>query len=125
VEQNANLTLLKKGTVLERSIAAKWLGEHPDKQAVPDLIRSLKDPSASVQGHAAWALGKIKDESAIEPLIDALQERMAPGRGKGLSFQRKSITSLYVALESITGKKYGLDVEKWKEYAKVNKEESK
>lgn len=40
------------------------------KEAVPYLISSLKNPNGLVVQRVCWALGDIKDSSAVEPLIE-------------------------------------------------------
>jgi epoxyqueuosine reductase len=44
------------------------LGNLKAREAVPALIGCLDDAEALVRGHAAWALGRIGDASAREPL---------------------------------------------------------
>lgn len=44
------------------------LGNLKSREAVPALIRCLDDEEALVRGHAAWALGRIGDPSAVAPL---------------------------------------------------------
>jgi epoxyqueuosine reductase len=48
------------------------LAHYKDKTAIPDLVQLLKEDSRPViRGTAAWALGKIGDESAILALEQA------------------------------------------------------
>ena len=47
------------------------LGNSKSLEAVPALVRALDDEEALVRGHAAWALGQIGSQQAI----DALQRR--------------------------------------------------
>jgi epoxyqueuosine reductase len=48
------------------------LGNRGDHQVVPRLSQSLlHDPEPLVRGHAAWAIGQIKDESARSVLNQA------------------------------------------------------
>ena len=49
----------------EIEIAAK-------KEAVESFIKALMDENTTVRKEAAYALGKIKDERAVEPLIETL-----------------------------------------------------
>jgi epoxyqueuosine reductase len=49
------------------------LGNIGDPQAVPALIAALHDDEALIRGHAAWALGRIRNEEAIDALHRALQ----------------------------------------------------
>ncbi len=59
---------------LLRRRAAWWLGEHEQLRSVKFLIDALNDESAEVRLVSAWALGEIKDEDSIEPLIETLEE---------------------------------------------------
>ena len=49
------------------------LGNIRDPQAVPALIGALHDEEALVRGHAAWALGHIGGEQAVDALHEALE----------------------------------------------------
>jgi epoxyqueuosine reductase len=49
------------------------LGNIGDPQAVPALIGVLHDHEALIRGHAAWALGQIRSEEAMNALYGALQ----------------------------------------------------
>jgi len=53
------------------------LGEIRDEKAVPALIDALKDPDEDVRREAAWALWFMGDDSARQPLRDALGENSA------------------------------------------------
>jgi epoxyqueuosine reductase len=57
---------------LLRNVAVA-LGNWGDPRAVPALSRALNDHEPLIRGHAAWALGRIGGEDAI----DALQSREA------------------------------------------------
>jgi epoxyqueuosine reductase len=49
------------------------LGNIADVQAVPALIGALHDDEALIRGHAAWALGRMRNEQAMKALQIALQ----------------------------------------------------
>ncbi len=114
--------------ILERDQVTTWaknaisiLGTMEDPRAVELLISSLRgeyseevtnnlkriesltkveDQTADVRRAAAWALGKIKDPRAVEPLISALQD---------------PIVRFWAAqsLKEITGEDFGENKEKW------------
>ncbi len=48
------------------------LGNSGDARAVPALIGALHDDEPLIRGHAAWALGQIGGEEAVQALHDAL-----------------------------------------------------
>jgi epoxyqueuosine reductase len=47
------------------------LGNIGDPQAIPALIKALHDDEPLIRGHAAWALGRIGGEQAIQALREA------------------------------------------------------
>ncbi|HHT9120077.1 MAG TPA: HEAT repeat domain-containing protein [Candidatus Hypogeohydataceae bacterium YC41] len=78
------------------------------KPAVEPLIATLKDGDSHVRQNAAEALGRIKDTSAVEPLIAALKQ----------DYLRASAAW---ALWMITGEDFGEDSKKWQEWWEKNK----
>lgn len=40
------------------------------REIVPKVIELLKDPDATIRGHAAWALGAMQDKDAIKKLTE-------------------------------------------------------
>ncbi|MBB6451756.1 epoxyqueuosine reductase [Salirhabdus euzebyi] len=67
------------------------LANYKDKSAVEDLIAVMKnDPRPVMRGTAAWALGKIGDEKAIEAIEEAKKkeqdEQVLEEMEKGLAF---------------------------------------
>ncbi len=65
--------LLQTGNAYTRREAAKALGELQAQQATEALICALKDQDLIVRYWAADSLGKIGDERAIAPLVEALE----------------------------------------------------
>ncbi|HTI15058.1 MAG TPA: tRNA epoxyqueuosine(34) reductase QueG [Dictyobacter sp.] len=49
------------------------LGNIGDPQAIPALINALHDQESLIRGHAAWALGKIGGDAALEALKKAYE----------------------------------------------------
>jgi epoxyqueuosine reductase len=49
------------------------LGNSRDPSAIPALQSLLNDPEPLVRAHAAWALGKIRDENAKQALDQAVR----------------------------------------------------
>ena len=58
--------------------AAVALGNWGDERAVPALVRALTDTEPLIQGHAAWALGRIGGQAARKALLDVLQSEIDP-----------------------------------------------
>jgi epoxyqueuosine reductase len=56
---------------LQRNVAVA-LGNSGDRRAVPSLIEALAQATALVRGHAAWALGRLGGEDAVDALRHAL-----------------------------------------------------
>jgi len=44
------------------------------EQSVPGFVERLESPDAVVRLQAAWALGQIGSQSAVEPLVEALRD---------------------------------------------------
>lgn len=63
--------------VQQVSVYSLGLLKEEAKEAVPKLIEILEKPEdielVQINNLAAWALGNIKDERAVQPLIDALK----------------------------------------------------
>jgi HEAT repeat protein len=108
---NGILRCLSDEDILVCDAAAEALAQI-GSPAVPGLLEALKDSNPNVRGGAAEALGKIKDASAVSPLMDCLKDTAKPW----LSEER--ICDIAVkALESI-GTKQALNAAK--EWRKVH-----
>lgn len=58
-----------------RTYAAGALGDRADNRAIAPLMAALKDPHPNVQYHAIEALGRLKANEAVDPLLEiATQE---------------------------------------------------
>jgi HEAT repeat protein len=81
-------------TVLSRNAESKW---------TPTLVKLVKDPDPEVGREAANGLGKIADESARGPLLDALKNADKDNRQKFLEALRDGIggEGLVLALDSV------------------------
>jgi len=119
-----------------RDTAAKILRELGDLYAVEPLISALKDKNWRVREWAVEALGVLKDPRAVEPLIFALKDesqviRVAVAKVlrelKDLRAVEPLISALKdedgvvrfwaaAALEKITGKNFGKDEAKWRDW---------
>ena len=56
-----------------RALAAWWLGEHEEQDAVDHLLKALYNEDLMVKLTAGWALGEIKDHKSIDGLIRVLE----------------------------------------------------
>jgi len=73
-DPEAMLALLDSTEVSERMLAARAFCELQDRRATPYLIDLLKDTCPLVRVSAAYALGRNPDASAVEPLIEQLND---------------------------------------------------
>ena len=85
--------------------AAFGLYKLGDTQKIEFLISALKDEDRDVRDAAARALGELKDPRAVEPLITALKDEDGDVRQAAVE-----------ALEKITGKNFGEDEAKWRDW---------
>jgi len=103
------ITLLESKDLDSKKNAILEIGRRKNSMAVHSLIVALKnDRDAKVHRPIIWALGEIRHYSSIEPLIDCLNDNR---------FKRNAAE----ALKRITGKDFGKDAEKWKEWLEQNK----
>lgn len=69
---SALIDVLKTGTPELQAAAAKGLGQvgalHGDFSIIPPLLDALKSDNVAVKTEAAWALGKLPDKRAYEPI---------------------------------------------------------
>jgi HEAT repeat protein len=96
--------LQKSGQPLTRAAAARILGERKAVQAVPPLIKALREQYA-VRLSAAHALGNIRDPRAVEPLIRLLTDfdsfvREAAARALGDLKDLRAVEPLVTALKN-------------------------
>ncbi|MFW6134325.1 MAG: HEAT repeat domain-containing protein [Elusimicrobiota bacterium] len=70
----AENVLLKSKDPIVRMNEIQRLGNECAKEAVPEIIKLLKDKSTGVRVNAVVALGKIGDERAIKPLKKLLKK---------------------------------------------------
>ena len=74
-------------------------------QVTGGIIAALKDEDGDVRRVAVWALEELKDPRAVEPLISALKDEDMRVRFWTVK-----------ALEKITGKNFGEDEAKWRDW---------
>ena len=58
----------------EKEVILKALGFSKDERAIEVLIEALQSPDIDIRSTAAWALGEIKSERVLKPLLDILLE---------------------------------------------------
>jgi HEAT repeat protein len=63
-----------------RAAAGRALGRLGVREAVPDLVRALRDTSSDVRVVSAAALWRLPDASAVQPLLDRLHDNEAAVR---------------------------------------------
>jgi hypothetical protein len=86
---SALVDVLQTGKPERQAAAAKGLGQvgalHGDFSIIPPLLQALKSDNLVVQTEVAWALGKLPDKRAYEPiyaLYRTLQTSAADGQGR-------------------------------------------
>jgi hypothetical protein len=86
---SALVDVLETGKPERQAAAAKGLGQvgalHGDFSIIPPLLQALKSDNLGVQTEAAWALGKLPDKRAYEPiyaLYRTLQTSDVDGQGR-------------------------------------------
>ena len=98
-------------SITVRKFAAKELGEIGNTQAIPHLIKLLKDRYPEVRQFAAIALGKIGDTRAVPPLINALGDRqwvvrLAATRALGKIGDTRAVQPLIKAMGEVNESPY-------------------
>jgi len=91
-------------------INPKWRETEEAKKWVPVFISDLKSKSLGTREAAVYALGKLKDPRAVEPLIEALKDK-----------EPEVPPNADYALREITGQDFGIDPEKWQKWWGENK----
>lgn len=77
--------LLKSGRVEDRVTIVEVAGNAGDKTRLPMLIAALQDDSDAMRRAAAEALGKLKDPSAIEPLVALIRDPLSAASVAGIA----------------------------------------
>jgi len=86
--------------------AALALGERKAAEAKEPLIALTKSKAWQLRAAAARALAQLGDKEAVEPLVKSL--------AASVGSERRTIA---VALETLTGQKFGLDTSAWTKLA--------
>ena len=73
IEQEKRIAVLKENEPIMENVILED-SETLESRDVDELIDSLKEPNPIVRIEAAVTLGKVIDESAVEPLIEALSD---------------------------------------------------
>lgn len=101
IEQLAKLADDQSSSV--RQLVATVLSKNPEPRWTSTLVKLVKDPDVEVGREAANGLGRIGDESARAPLLDALRNADDSNRQKFLEALRDGIggEGLVLALDSV------------------------
>lgn len=106
LDPDAMLLLLESPNHQQRMLAARAFCELEDARAVPHLIRLLSDPCPLVRVSAAYGLGRNPSPTAVEPLIQQLQQDWNGYVRKGIVWalgncrDRRSLEPLIDALKT-------------------------
>lgn len=130
---DALIASMKDGISFVRANAAFALGELREPKAVEPLLDALRDESPIVRENAAVSLGKLRDTRAIEPLSKAARDPN-PDVKKAAKEALRHHTDVAMLIEALneksqfvkdnaeyslflmTGKNFGKDHKKWKEW---------
>lgn len=105
-DPDAMLLLLESPNHQQRMLAARAFCELEDARAVPHLIRLLSDPCPLVRVSAAYGLGRNPSPTAVDPLIQQLQQDWNGYVRKGIVWalgncrDRRSLEPLIDALKT-------------------------
>lgn len=67
---------LESPDVQKKCVATVNVGKEKDKKALPILIKNLNDKDSNVAILSVWAMGKIRDKRATDPLIELLENQL-------------------------------------------------
>lgn len=105
-DPEAMLALLTAPETPQRMLAARAFCEIKDERAIPHLINLLNDVCPLVRVSAAYALGRNPDPTAVDPLIEQLNQDWNGYVRKGVVWalgncrDRKALPSLIDALST-------------------------
>jgi HEAT repeat protein len=129
--------LQKDPDAMVRAQCAHYLGKFHHKEAVPALIKATEDKDIFLRQETVWALGEIKDTTAVPKLLDLLEHdsnaevrrRSAAALEKiedskavdGLIAQLDDINQSVAyaslqALKTITKQDFGKDIKLWEKW---------
>ena len=108
------LAMLRDPDPRLREAAARALGALGRAEAIPHLVASLADRAPLVVEAAAMGLSLLESPTTIGPLVDRLEK----ANGEDL----RVADALASALERISGKAFGTDVEQWRAWWAVVKD---
>ncbi|MBI4953634.1 MAG: HEAT repeat domain-containing protein [Myxococcales bacterium] len=101
-----------------RQLVATVLSDNADAKWTATLVQLVKDKEVVVAREAASGLGRIADEAAREPLLEALRNAGKDNRTKFLEAMRDGIggVGLVLALDTIDHKE---EPGEWSQYAQL------
>lgn len=87
---------------LRRQRAADWLGRHAGGEALPHLVKALQDPSWSVRGAAAEAIGgRALQSASAAPALEAAFRQPMPATGDQRAAAVAARATLLIALTNV------------------------
>jgi HEAT repeat protein len=96
-----------------RQLVATTLSKNGDAKWTDTLIKLVRDKQVEVAREAAVGLGKIGNDKATQPLVDALEKADKPSREKFLQALRDGIGTPGLVLALKTVQKTSADTEKF------------
>ncbi|MFH1231646.1 MAG: HEAT repeat domain-containing protein, partial [Planctomycetota bacterium] len=134
--------LQKDPDAMVRAQCAQYLGKYHYTQAVPALIKATEDNDVFLRQEAVWALGEMRDNTAVPKLLDllehdnnievrhhcaqALEKIGDPKAINGLIQQLDDINQSVAyaslqALKTITKQDFGRDIKQWEKWKETQK----
>lgn len=96
--------------------ATRCLGALRTRAATTALIQALRNPDPFVRSCAACALRKRGTQEAIIPLIELLERGLSVKQDESGFLPWKDMMDASIALEEISGEKFGPDPKKWRQW---------
>ncbi|MFH0887834.1 MAG: HEAT repeat domain-containing protein [Planctomycetota bacterium] len=134
--------LQKDPDAMVRAQCAQYLGKYQHKEAVPALIKATEDKDVFLRQEAVWALGEMKDTTAVPKLLDLLEHdsnaeiRRRSAQALEKIGDPKTVDELIQqlddinqsvayaslqALKTITKQDFGRDIKQWEKWKETKK----
>jgi hypothetical protein len=134
--------LLRGKDTWSRVAVANALGRIGDPEAIPSLVKALREKNERVRSAAVLALGRLKAKSAVPKLLDLIEEEawtirtavysalaeMGDLRAVEPLIERlatetgRSAEDCAAALEKLTGQRFGTAIDAWRRWFEAHRD---